>query len=127
MLLNYWKGFFLVCLFSFCCSGYALAQDVDGGVTLAWDANIESDLESYQLYIGTTPGNYDTMINVGNQTRYTATGLVAGTTYYFALTAIDTWQNESGYSVEISGMAKDIIIPTPPINFREVTANINNS
>lgn len=122
------KYLFLVCFISLCCSGYALAQekDVDGGVTLGWDANIESDLESYQLYIGTTSGDYDNVINVGNQTRYTATRLVVGTTYYFSLTALDTWKNESGYSVEVSAVAKDIILPKSPANFKEVTPNINN-
>jgi hypothetical protein len=40
-------------------------------------------------------------VDAGNTTEYTLTGLTEGTTYYFAATAYDTLDNESGYSTEI--------------------------
>ncbi len=129
--MNYLKCIFVVCMFYFCCSDYAPAQeatvDVDGGLTFAWDANTESDLAGYHAYIGLSLGTYDNVIDVGNVTRYTATGLTIGTTYYIAVTASDIWDNESGYSNEISGVAKDIITPQEPKNLKEVTTNVNNS
>ncbi len=120
------KYLFLVCVISLCCSAYTFAQDVDGGVTLAWDANTESDLDRYNLHIGTTTGSYDTVIDVGNVTQYTASGLAVGTIYYFALTAFDTWNNESKLSLEVSATAKDIILPRQPTGLREVTTSVNN-
>lgn len=76
-----------------------LAYSAD--VTLAWDANTEPDLDGYKLYYGTSSHNYTTNVDVGNTTEYTLTGLTEGTTYYFAATAYDTSNNESGYSTEI--------------------------
>ncbi|CAI4031827.1 hypothetical protein DNFV4_02248 [Nitrospira tepida] len=71
-------------------------------VNLSWDANSESDLASYKVYYGTSPGNYTTNINVGKVTNYTVNGLATGRTYYFAVTALDNAGNESGFSNEAS-------------------------
>jgi hypothetical protein len=76
-----------------------LAYSAD--VTLAWDANTEPDLDGYKLYYGTSSRNYTTSVDVGTTTEYTLTGLTEGITYYFAATAYDTLDNESGYSTEI--------------------------
>ncbi len=42
------------------------------------------------------------MIDVGNVTTYTISNLVSGA-YYFAVTAYDSQNIESGYSNEVSG------------------------
>ena len=70
-------------------------------VTLRWQANQEPDISSYNLYYGTQSRNYGLPIPVGNETSYTVDNLTAGTAYYFALTAVDTAGNESGYSAEV--------------------------
>jgi hypothetical protein len=46
---------------------------------------------------------YNTVVDVGNVTEYTLTGLQEGKTYYFALTAYDGDKpnNESNFSVEL--------------------------
>lgn len=79
-----------------------------GDATLTWNAPITNvdgtpltDLSGYKVYYGTSPGNYSTSINVGNQTTYTITGL-GYATYYSAVTAYDTSGNESGFSNEVS-------------------------
>jgi len=71
-------------------------------VTLAWDANKESDLKGYNLYYGTASGNYTTDIDVGNTTQYTISDLQDGVTYYFAVTAYNEADYESNYSAELS-------------------------
>jgi fibronectin type 3 domain-containing protein len=114
-----------------CCHGAVLAQettepDVDGGLTLSWDPNTEADLDGYRLYVGKSATNYDTLIDIGNVIGYTVSGLTVGETYYFALTAYDSWGNESDYSEEVSGKAKDIIVPKKPEGLKEVTTNVNN-
>jgi hypothetical protein len=70
-------------------------------VTLAWNANAESDLAGYRLNYGTTSGIYFTSKDVGNTTEYTVTGLQEGLTYYFAVTAYDLSNNEGGSSGEV--------------------------
>jgi|GEM_PF-3383881 len=76
-------------------------------VRLAWDANGEPDLAGYKLYYGTVSHSYGTPVNVGNVLDYTLTGLTQGQTYYLALTAYDSSNNESSYSIEVSGAATD--------------------
>ncbi len=72
-----------------------------GQATLTWDANTEADLAGYKVYYGTSPSSYNTSINIGNVTTYSLT-LNDGATYYFAVTAYDTSNNESGYSNKVS-------------------------
>ncbi|MDR4499305.1 MAG: Ig-like domain-containing protein [Candidatus Scalindua sp.] len=69
---------------------------------LAWDPNTEGDLAGYRVHYGVSSGNYDTIVDVGNQTSYTISGLISGTTYYFAVTAYNISDNESIYSNEVS-------------------------
>ena len=71
-------------------------------VTLAWEANSESDLAGYKIHYGTASNSYTVHIDVNNVTTYTVTGLTAGQTYYFAATAYDASGNESGYSNSVS-------------------------
>jgi hypothetical protein len=71
---------------------------------VAWDAVSASTLGGYRLYYGTSPGTYQQAkgqgVNVGKATSYTITGLTRGKRYYFAVTAYDTSNRESGYSNE---------------------------
>jgi hypothetical protein len=69
--------------------------------TLEWDANSEPDLAGYKLHYGTACGNYTSVVDVGNQTTYTLSGLTAGTTYYITATAYNTAGLDSTYSNEV--------------------------
>jgi hypothetical protein len=82
----------------------ALAAPI-GTATLTWDAVADADLSGYRVYYGTASGTYfqplGTGISVGNVTTYQFTGLSSGTRYYFAVTAVDTSNNESAFSNEV--------------------------
>ena len=85
----------------------ALVQAV--GPTLAWDPPTENadgspltDLAGYKVYYGTTSGTYTESIDVGNQTTHTVPDLSTGQYYFFATTAYDSSDNESGFSVELA-------------------------
>ncbi len=71
-------------------------------VTLAWDANRESNLAGYKIYFGTAPREYSWVLDVGKVTTYTVTGLTDGLAYYFSATAYDTANQESDFSREVS-------------------------
>ena len=78
-------------------------------ITLAWSANTEPDIASYKVYWGTSPGVYPNSLNVGNVTQVTIGGLNPALNYYFVITAIDTSNNESAFSVERSGRPRKVI------------------
>ncbi|MES2467122.1 MAG: fibronectin type III domain-containing protein [Verrucomicrobiota bacterium] len=71
-------------------------------VTLAWDRNPESDVIGYQLYYGTTSGNYSQHVNVGNATEVVLPGLEPSTTYYAVVTAYNSAGLESFLSEELA-------------------------
>ena len=76
---------------------------------LAWAPNTEPDIAGYQVYYGMTSRNYKHSIDVGNVTTYTLLGLKQGVTYYVALTAYDSANNESAFSNEVSGKVDETV------------------
>ncbi len=73
--------------------------------TLTWDAVTDEGLSGYKVYYGTSSGNYDTTVDVGNETSYIISGLISGSTHYFVVTAYDDLGNESVYSNEVEYVA----------------------
>jgi hypothetical protein len=71
-------------------------------VTLAWDANTDTNLAGYKIYWGTASRTYGTPAVLGKVTTYKVTGLPCGVNLFFAATAYDTSTPpmESGYSNE---------------------------
>jgi hypothetical protein len=93
-------------------------------VTLAWDPNPGNAIDAiagYRLYEGVANRTYTIVIDVGNVTTNTVTGLAGGVTYFFAVTAYDTNGLESDFSSEIS---YTVPLPTPAI---ALTAPVNGA
>jgi hypothetical protein len=88
-------------------------------VTLAWDANTESDIGGYTLHWGTSSRSYDRSVDVGNVTQYTLTGLQEFQTYYFAVRAYNTDALQSAYSAEVTKG-----IPANPDRVRGIRSRI---
>jgi chitodextrinase len=74
-------------------------------VTLQWDAVVFPTLSGYRVYYGTSAGSYQQPagagVDAGDVTTFTVTGLGGGARYFFAVTAYDSSNNESGYSNEV--------------------------
>jgi len=71
-------------------------------VTFGWNPSTDTNVMGYNIYYGTASGVYTSKVSVGNVNTATVTGLVVGTTYYFAATTFDAFNNESAYSAEIA-------------------------
>jgi hypothetical protein len=77
-----------------------------GNATIAWTPSTSPNVAGYDVYYGTSSGNYNSAVSVLNPsaTSVTIRGLTNGTTYYFAATSFDYSNNQSGFSAEISGV-----------------------
>ena len=71
-------------------------------LTLQWDTSSDARVVGYKLHYGTQSRVYSNSFDLGKSTIYTVTGLQAGVTYYFAVTAYDASRLESGFSNEVS-------------------------
>ena len=93
------------------------AQAAD--VQLAWDpptsnadGTVLMDLTGFKVFCGTTSRNYSTVTTVGNTNTCAVTGLLQGSTYYFAVTAVDGNAVESDYSSELVWTVPDTTAPS---------------
>jgi fibronectin type 3 domain-containing protein len=70
-------------------------------IRLEWDPP-PVQVAGYKLYYGRNSRDYTMVIDVGNQTAYTLTGLAGDRGYYFTVTAYDEKGNESDFASEVS-------------------------
>ena len=97
-----------------CRPSSAITSSEGGGtIRITWDSNTEKNLVGYRVFYGTSPGKYKNCVDVGKATesspgviQYNLTGLVKGKQYYIAVVAVDKYNQQSSFSVEVSGVAK---------------------
>jgi len=90
--------------------GFAAAP---GTLSLAWDPSTDTSVVGYRLYEGIASESYTNVLDVGSNLLVSVSGLVAGETYYFAVTAYDATGLESTFSGEISYTVPLLSTPTP--------------
>lgn len=69
-------------------------------LTLGWDPPAGS-VAGYKIHYGTTSGNYEYSVDVGNYDSCTISGLLEGQTYYFAATSYNVDGIDSDFSEEL--------------------------
>jgi hypothetical protein len=97
---------FSITLLLFSVVNVSLAKDV----TLAWDANQESDVAGYKVYYGTSSGTYTgteansgpSPVEMGSGASATFVGLDDTKTHYFTVTAFNFNGEESVYANEVN-------------------------
>jgi hypothetical protein len=89
-------------------TAFTVAAAALGTATLAWDPPTTytdgtpvTNITGFRIYYGTVPGSYSKVIDTGNTTTWTITGLSSGA-WYFVVTAYDSFGMESDYSNELS-------------------------
>ncbi len=100
--------FYFCCLFTLLTSIVPLKRARAGSLILNWAASSSPGVAGYNVYFGTTAGNYPNKVSAGLSTSVTISGLTAGVTYYFVATAYDLNGRESA--------------PSTPTEFRLPTA-----
>jgi hypothetical protein len=110
------------------------------GVSLGWGTSDDTNVVAYNIYYGTTSGDYTNEVSVGNVSDVTISNLTLGTTYYFAATAVDAQGDESGFSAETAytvpgtlalsaglnpGDPMTINFPVAPGHWYEVQASVD--
>ena len=88
-------------------SGVAVITVEQDWVRLSWLPNPEPDIAHYVIFMDTVAGFTPTMEDsvtqsYGPDTSMIVIGLTTGTTYYFRVSAVDTYGNYSAYSDEVS-------------------------
>ncbi|MGD1041573.1 MAG: cellulase family glycosylhydrolase [Sedimentisphaerales bacterium] len=85
-------------------------------VSLNWNDNNESDLAGYNVYRSTASGGPYTKINewLLSNSDYIDSTTLGGVTYYYVVTAMDLYANESGNSNQVSARPTDTIPPAAP-------------
>ena len=81
---------------------FQLPIQANESVTLTWSPSASTNVAGYNIYYGAVSHVYSNVVNAGNTNQVTISGLVPGTTYYFAATAVDVFGVESGFSNETS-------------------------
>jgi len=95
------------------CGAQLVPSNTPPSVTLAWDASPSTNIVHYNIYVGYNSGQYVDRLNTGNTNQFTIADLIAGKSYFFAATAVDSSGQESVFSNEVSYTAPGR--PTPPI------------
>ena len=93
---------------------YHLVDAGNGNSLLAsWSPNTDFDLIGYNIYIGTSSGNYDSTFSTVD-TVNSLNGLTEGTTYFVGVSAYDIDGNES---IIVERNAIPLLLPLPPSGF----------
>jgi fibronectin type 3 domain-containing protein len=103
-------------------------------VALKWDQNTESDLDHYNIYYGKDSGSEENKAEAdADATSITISGLTSSTRYFFAITAVDSSENESEKSNElVVDTLTDLLAPFIPVitaqlsGLNEITVRITD-
>lgn len=95
-------GFLVLILFGGLAVFSETPVQADQSVTFGWEPSTDPNVAGYNIYYGTASHVYGHKVSVGNVSTATISGLVGGTTYYFAATTYDVLNQESVLSDEIS-------------------------
>ena len=86
-----------------------------GSITLNWAANPETDIFGYAVYMGrNVSGPFVRRAWLLPETSFADTQTTDGASYYYAVTAINAWGQESPKSAVLRVPSQDFTPPDPP-------------
>ena len=93
----------------------------DGVVTVTWNANQESDIDYYKVYRNFAATGTFTLVGTTSDTRYEDRNVVNGTTYFYAVAAVDHAGQES------ADLSFENVFDTPRPEGTDVTLSNDNA
>ena len=100
----------------------ATSAQAQNSVTLAWDPDPSGAVAGYHFHERINGQTYTNVIDVGNATSATVSNLIAGVTYFFAVSAYDMNHVESDPSGEIP-----YTVPAPTNNVPAMSLQIHSA
>jgi O-glycosyl hydrolase len=100
-----------------------VSQAGNSTVSLDWNDNLEEDVNGYNVYRSQTSGSGYVRVNdtLVSSSDYIDNTVFNQTTYYYVVTAVDIYSNESGFSSEVPATPSSV---APTIyNFEGITAS----
>ena len=95
-------------------SGSASASH-PGSITISWAENPQSDIFGYAVYMGRNPsGPFVRRAWLLPEASFADTQTTDGASYYYAVTAINSWGQESPKSSVLRVTSEDFTPPSPP-------------
>ena len=88
---------------------------MDGAGFIEWGTVDVDDFNGYVIYEAFSPGGPYDEVDSDDVTEWLLSWLTNGQTYYYVVTAMDDYGNESGYSNEVSITPSADAPPLPPI------------
>jgi len=85
-------------------------------VELTWDANTETDFDSYNVYRSVPGGDFE-LIDTLTTTSYSDDDVFENTTYDYRLSAVDQSGNESGFATGSATTPISNVLPANPLNY----------
>lgn len=118
---NCYSLIFIICFFIFVPSSFA--------AVLHWsqvDSTEDCTIAGYKIHYGTTSGQYNQIVDVGDATSYNLDflPLIPIQTYYFAVSAYSTTNQEGPLSSPVSYRDSPHIVEYPLINYSNDTIDI---
>lgn len=89
----------------------------DGAINLAWTNPTDTDFSKIRVYRSTTSGSIGSVIattTISTTTSYSDTSLTNGTTYYYTVRALDTSDNESTNTDQVSAAPSATVTASLP-------------
>ena len=100
------------------------SQDYPGSIALDWRDNAESDIFGYAVYMSrSSTGPFVRRAWLLSESEYADTGRTDGSSYYYTVTAINSWGLESPKSAVVRVPSQDFTPPAPPADLRVVSFN----
>ncbi len=102
-----------------------VATGSGAGIALSWSPVSAPLLVGYNIYRSTSASGTFILINTGPVagTSYNDTTATPGGTFYYKITAADSWNGESGFSASVSATRpKDVTPPAQPSNLAASTS-----
>ena len=81
---------------------------------ISWNPSSDTKVVGYKIYYGSSSRAYTSVVDVGNATNVTISGLTEGSTNYFAATTYAAESSESSYSEEVVCVSSPNVITNLP-------------